>query len=107
MQDETILKEMFVDETQLGGKLFNRVSRGMELTETGGRQIYEIVERAIKLLDSAELKFRESKNIATGVLRISAADTVVTHFLMRYIKKYHELYADALTKYKSNANLVL
>ena len=41
-------------ETQLGGKLFNRVSRGMELSETGGRQIYEIVERAIKLLDSAE-----------------------------------------------------
>lgn len=87
-------------ETQLGGKLFNRVSRGMELTETGGRQIFEIVERAIKLLDSAESKFKESKNIATGVLRISAADTVVTHFLMRYIKKYHELYPNVVITFK-------
>ena len=87
-------------EKQLGGKLFNRVSRGMELTETGGRQIYEIVERAIKLLDSAESKFKESKNIATGVLRISAADTVVTHFLMRYIKKYHELYPNVVITFK-------
>ncbi|MBR2337468.1 MAG: LysR family transcriptional regulator [Clostridia bacterium] len=87
-------------ETQLGGKLFNRVSRGMELTETGGRQIFEIVERAIKLLDSAESKFKESKNIATGVLRISAADTVVTHYLMRYIKKFHELYPNVVITFK-------
>ena len=87
-------------EKQLGGKLFNRVSRGMELTETGGKQIYEIVERAIKLLDSAESKFKESKNIATGVLRISAADTVVTHFLMRYIKKYHDLYPNVVITFK-------
>ena len=87
-------------EKQLGGKLFNRVSRGMELTETGGRQIFELVERAIKLLDSAESKFKESKNIATGVLRISAADTVVTHFLMRYIKKYHELYPNVVITFK-------
>ena len=87
-------------ESQLGGKLFNRVSRGMELSETGGRQIFEIVERAIKLLDSAESKFKESKNIATGVLRISAADTYVTHFLMRYIKKYHELYPNVVITFK-------
>ena len=87
-------------ESQLGGKLFNRVSRGMELTETGGRQIFEIVERAIKLLDSAELKFKESKNIATGVLKISAADTYVKHFLLRYIKKFHELYPNVVVTFK-------
>ncbi len=87
-------------ETQLGGKLFNRVSRGMELTETGGRQIFEIVERAIKLLDSAESKFKESKNIATGVLRISAGDIYVKHFLMRYIKKFHELYPNVVITFK-------
>jgi len=79
-------------ETQLGGKLFNRVSRGMELTETGGKQMFEIVAQAIKMLDSAEDRFKEIKNIATGTLRISAADTIVTHILMKYIKEYHELY---------------
>ena len=89
-------------ENQLGGKLFNRVSRGMELTETGGRQIFEIVERAVKLLDSAESKFKESKNIATGVLRISAGDIYVKHFLMRYIKKFHELYPNVVITFKDS-----
>lgn len=79
-------------EQQLGGKLFNRVSRGMVLTDPGGKQVFEIVEKAIKMLDGAEDKFKELKNIASGVLRISAADTVVTHFLMPYIKRYHETY---------------
>ncbi|MBP5177345.1 MAG: LysR family transcriptional regulator, partial [Clostridia bacterium] len=37
-------------ESELGGKLFNRVSRGMELTETGGKQMFEAVERAMAIL---------------------------------------------------------
>ena len=54
------------------------------------------------MLDSAESKFKESKNIATGVLRISAGDTFVTHFLMRYIKKYHELYPNVVITFKDS-----
>lgn len=87
-------------EQQLGGKLFNRVSRGMNLTETGGRQMFDVVDQAIKILETAETKFKESKKIATGTLRISAADTVVTHFLMRYIKKYHEMYPNVVITFK-------
>jgi DNA-binding transcriptional LysR family regulator len=87
-------------ESQLGGKLFNRVSRGMELTETGGKQFFDLVEKAIKLLDTAEAEFKESKNIATGTLRISASDTVITHYLMRYIKKFHELYPNVVITFK-------
>ena len=30
-------------ETQLGGKLFTRVSHGMQLTDTGGKQMFELV----------------------------------------------------------------
>ena len=89
-------------ETQLGGKLFNRVSRGMELTDSGGKQIFEIVEKAIKMLDGAEDKFKELKNIATGSLTISAASTTVTHFLMPYIKKYHDLYPNVTITFKDS-----
>ncbi len=89
-------------ETQLGGKLFNRVSRGMELTDSGGKQIFEIVEKAIKMLDSAEDKFKEIKNIATGSLVISAASTVVTHFLLPYVKKYHDLYPNVNITFKDS-----
>ena len=89
-------------ESQLGGKLFNRVSRGMELTETGGKQMFDIVEQALKMLDSAEDRFRERRNIATGQIRIAAADTIVTHFLMRYIKKYHEIYPNVNINFKNS-----
>ena len=72
-------------ENQLGGKLFNRTHKGMELTDTGGKQIFATVEKALQLLSEAENKYSELKNTATGVVRICASDTVSTHFLLKYI----------------------
>ena len=72
-------------ENQLGGKLFIRTHRGMELSEPGGRQMFEAVEQALRILDGAEARYAELKNTATGVLRICASDTVATHFLIDYI----------------------
>ena len=86
-------------ESQLGGKLFNRTHKGMELTETGGKQIFDTVEKALKLFDDAESKYAELKDTATGIVRICASDTVSTHFLLPYIKEYHEKYP--------NVNLIL
>ena len=81
-------------ESQLGGQLFNRTHKGMELSETGGKQIFEMVEKALKLFDEAESKYAELKDTATGVVRICASDTVSTHFLLPYVKEYHEKYPD-------------
>ena len=81
-------------ETQLGGQLFVRTHKGMELSETGGKQIFSQVEQALKLFDDAEKKYSELKDTATGVVRICASDTVSSHFLLPYIKKYHEKYPD-------------
>lgn len=81
-------------ENQLGGQLFNRTHKGMELTETGGKQIFDTVEKALKLFDEAEKKYLELKDTATGVIRICASDTVSTHFLLPYIKEYHEKYPE-------------
>lgn len=86
-------------ENQLGGKLFNRTHKGMELSDTGGKQIFATVEKALQLLSEAETKYSELKNTATGVVRICASDTVSTHFLLKYIKEYHEKYP--------NVNLIL
>lgn len=77
-------------EDQIGGKLFVRTHKGVELSETGGKQIFAIVEQALKLFDHAENKYSELKDGEKGLLRICAADTVSTHFLLPYIKKYHE-----------------
>lgn len=79
-------------ENQLGGKLFNRTHKGMELSETGGKQIFPIVENALKLFDDAESKYTELKDTATGIVRVCASDTVSTHFLIPFIKRYHEKY---------------
>ena len=81
-------------ERSLGGKLFNRTHKGMELSETGGKQIFPIVEQALKLFENAESKYAELKDTATGVVRICASDTVATHFLLPFIKAYHEKYPD-------------
>lgn len=79
-------------EAQLGGPLFNRTRKGMELTETGGKQIFPLVEQALKIFDQVENKYAELKDTATGSVRICASDTVCTHFLMPYIKSYREKY---------------
>ncbi len=81
-------------ENQLGGQLFNRTHKGMELSETGGKQIFSTVEKALKLFEEAENKYAELKDTATGVVRICASDTVSTHILLPIIKKYHEKYPD-------------
>ena len=86
-------------EGQLGGQLFNRTHKGMELSETGGKQIFPLVEKALKLFDEAESKYSELKDTATGIVRICASDTVSTHFLLPYIKEYHEKHP--------NVNLIL
>lgn len=92
-------------EKQLGGKLFNRYSRGMELTETGGKQMFEIVSKAIEMLDSAENKFTDLNNIATGQVRIAASDNVINYFLLKYIKEFKELYPNvSLMFYNETSN---
>lgn len=81
-------------ETQLGGKLFNRVSRGMQLTKEGGEQMYAVVSAAIEQLDRAENEFSKMKSRASGNVRISASDNITTYSLMKYITEFHEMYPD-------------
>jgi DNA-binding transcriptional LysR family regulator len=88
-------------EIQIGAKLFVRTNKGMELSDQGGKQIYPLVESAIKLLESAESKVSEIKDTASGVIRICASDTVSTHFLLPYVRKYHEKYPNVNLVFKN------
>ncbi len=76
-------------EGQLGAPLFNRTHRGMELSEQGGKQIFDIVEKALGELDAAENKLNTT---ATGTIRISASDTIFSYVLIDKIAAYHEKY---------------
>lgn len=81
-------------EDQIGGKLFVRTHKGVELSETGGKQIFSLVEEALNLFDQAESKYTELKDGEKGLLRICAADTVSTYFLLPFVKKFNDLFPD-------------
>ncbi len=79
-------------ETQLGTQLFNRMHKGMELSKQGGALIFPDVEKALKLLNSAEDKLAELKKSATGTLRIGASETIFQYILADKIVAYNKLY---------------
>jgi DNA-binding transcriptional LysR family regulator len=78
-------------EGQLGGRLFIRTPKGMELTEAGN-VMTEYVEKAINLLNEAENRFGEIKGITVSTVRIGASDTLCKHFLLKYIEEFHKKY---------------
>ncbi len=77
-------------ENQLGVSLFNRTHRGMELSAQGGKLIFDEVERALALLQAAEARIAETKEKATGVIRIGASDTIFEYFLADKLVCFHE-----------------
>lgn len=82
-------------EEQLGGKLFNRTTKGMELTKEG-KMVYGYVKQATELIDMAEYRHSRLKNISTGLVNIGASDTICKGYLLPIIKKYHKLYPDVM-----------
>lgn len=80
-------------EEQLGGKLFNRTTKGMELTKEG-KMVYRYVKQATDLIDMAEYRHSRLKNISTGLVNIGASDTICKGYLLPIIKRYHKLYPD-------------
>lgn len=84
-------------ENQIGGRLFVRTSKGMELTYEG-KMIYGYVEEAYKLFDLVESKFPQIKKLALGEIRIGASDTLTKHYLFPYIKSFSQRYPDISIK---------
>ena len=76
-------------ENQLGVSLFKRTHRGMELSENGGKLIFKEVERALELFNEAENRIEQTKQDATGTIRIGASDTIFEYFLADKIVDYH------------------
>ena len=77
-------------ENQLGVSLFKRTHRGMELSDNGGKLIFKEVERALELFNEAENRIEQTKQEATGTIRIGASDTIFEYFLADKIVDYHE-----------------
>ena len=84
-------------ETQIGGRLFKRTSKGMELTYEGN-MIFDYIKEANELIGKAEKKFSQLKELTYGEIKIGASDTITKHYLLPYIKNFVQKYSDVSVK---------
>ena len=76
-------------EGELGVKLFQRLSKGVELTEEG-RALFVYVEQSFSLLNAAEQHVTDLKQLAAGEVRIGASDSLIKHLLLPKLHAYHQ-----------------
>ena len=78
-------------EEQLGGTLFLRSNKGMELTEEG-KMFYEYVKGALELINNAENEFTSFKNLDKGKIKIGCSTTLTKLVLLDALKRFHPNY---------------
>lgn len=78
-------------ENQLGGILFLRSNRGMELTEEG-KMFYEYIKGALELINNAENEFTSFKELSKGEIKIGCSTTLTKIVLMDILKSFHHDY---------------
>ncbi|MCH5166775.1 MAG: LysR family transcriptional regulator [Erysipelotrichales bacterium] len=78
-------------ENQLGGTLFVRTKRGVQLTEEG-KELHSYIKTAIEYIRNAENKFTDMINLNTGLIRIGISRTLVKEFLFPSLETFHKLY---------------
>ena len=77
-------------EDQLGGTLFLRSNKGMELTEEG-KMFYEYVKGALELINNAENEFTSFKDLSKGKIKIGCSTTLTKLVLMNALKEFLNL----------------
>lgn len=80
-------------EEALGVGLFDRLSKGVRLTQEG-HALYQHVRQAFDELDSAERRLKNLKQFGEGRLRIGANGAIVKDFLLSLLDRFHARYPD-------------
>lgn len=78
-------------EEQLGGRLFVRTAKGMELTPEG-KMMYEYVSRAYEELAAAENRFSMMRGLEEGTVHIGASDTITKYFILPRLETFKKQY---------------
>ena len=76
-------------EDQLGGTLFLRSNKGMELTEEG-KMFFEYVKGALELISNAENEFTSFKELSKGEIKIGCSTTLTKLILLDAIENFHK-----------------
>ena len=80
-------------ETKLETPLFIRTARGVRMTAEG-ELLFSYIQQAYRLIETAERKIEEQKNLLRGEVRIGAGDTLCRYFLLSYLQAFHTAYPD-------------
>lgn len=80
-------------EEALGVSLFDRLSKGVRLTQEG-QALYRHVRQAFEELESGEHRMKKLKHFSEGRLRIGANGAVVKDFLLPFLDQFHARYSD-------------
>ncbi|MBZ8132040.1 LysR family transcriptional regulator [Afifella sp. IM 167] len=75
-------------EKRYGAKLFDRVGRGIELTETGRRFLPE-ARRVLERVNTAQGVLEDIADPARGTVSIAASQTIANYWLPRRLTAYH------------------
>ncbi len=89
----TVFRRLNTFEDEIGGRLFERLSHGYELTSAG----QELLARAKKIADSFDdiERYIVGKDIQPkGQVKITAPNNIAYHYLPRYLAKFSLLYPD-------------
>ncbi len=78
-------------ERRYGAKLFDRVGRGIELTETGRRFLPE-ARAVLDQMSSARAVLEDSSDPSMGTVSVAASQTIASFWLPRRLTAYHLQY---------------
>jgi len=80
-------------EEKIGGKLFNRSTRGVRLT-TEGEVLLSYVNNAMSIIENAQEKLSNMKKLHAGEIRIGASDTICSLYLLPILKNFKKQHPD-------------
>jgi DNA-binding transcriptional LysR family regulator len=86
-----VTKSIKTLETQLGGTLFIRSNKGLELTEEG-KNFYNKIEIAFSFINDAENSFGDFKDMKLGEVKIGISSVLTKILLLDIIKEYRDKY---------------
>jgi LysR family cyn operon transcriptional activator len=75
-------------EEKLGGKLFFRTSKGVELTHEGD-VLFRYIEKAYHFIQAGEKEIASMHELQSGEITIGASDTLCKHFLLPHVEQFH------------------
>ena len=78
-------------EDELGGKLFIRTPKGVILTNEG-EELFNYVKEGMNYFINGTNKFTSLKNLDEGIINIGSTTAISEHYLMPYLKEFHEKY---------------